>query len=335
MEVQILEVGKSYATEEVHFSGGLRGLPTNRGWALFPVSEDAGSDALVFRTPRSHFKFATEECGLLLVGTCIHYRMGGNSPPMDVWEPGQRDPSNGLHAADSWSAIAHQAELNGDSEYANSASYVSVCLKVAGLRLRDLSNKYNAQLKWALGSRKALGTWFSNAALLDLYADCHSLVSELSSARDHLARIAAIHVGAPDRIDSLARLEEWTNKLSNHSHATSPLVHGLLSASGTKENPNWLRRLGEIRNEMLHQLPMAANQRVSALTLQESLTTQGPIRTIRLGDPSSNTPLVNQAPDPLVELSQLSTNLEHVCRASWKAAKYPALLPVCEDDSDM
>ena len=327
VEVTDLEIGKPFATEEVHFSGGLRGFPTNRGWALFPVSEDADSDTLVFRDPQSHLQFATLECGLQFIGTCVHYRMDDNSPPMDVWEPSKKDLSNGLSAADSWSAVAHQAASKGDNEYANCGSYVSVCLKVAGLRLRDVSNKYHDQLKWALSSHRKSGTWFSNAALLDLYADCHSLVSELSSARDHLARIAAIHAGAPDRIDSLSRLEDWVHKPSNRAHVTEPLIHLFLSASGTKESPNWLRRLGDVRNEMIHNLPMGANKRVSGLVLQEFSTSHGTIKTIRLAEPLSKTPLVNQGPDPLIELSQLSTNLERLCRAAWKMARYPALPP--------
>ncbi len=246
---------------------------------------------------------------------------------MDVWEPGKRDPSNGLNSADSWRAVGHEAASKGDNEYANCATYVSVCLKVAGLRLRDVSNKYHDQLKWALHSQRKVGTWFSNAALLDLYADCHSLVSELSSARDHLAKIAAIHVGAPNRIDSLARLEDWVNKACNRDHITQPLIHLIFSDYGTKENPGWLRRLGEVRNEMLHSIPMGANERISGLTLQEFSTSMGIVKTIRLAEPLSTIPLVNQGPDPLIELSQFSTNLEHLCRAGWKLAKYPALLP--------
>jgi hypothetical protein len=246
---------------------------------------------------------------------------------MDVWEPGKRDPSNNLNAADSWSAVGHNAALAHDSGYAECATYLSVCLKIAGLRLRDVSSKYHDQLRWALRAQQKTGTWFSNAALLDLYADCHSLVSELSSARDYLARLVAIHANAPDNIDSLARLEGWINRIGNHGQASRPLAGLILSASGTKESPGWLRRLGEVRNEMLHKIPMGANRRVSGLTIQEFSTSMGTVQTIRLAEPLSKTPLVNQGADPLVELSQLSTSMEQLCRAAWKLAKYPASLP--------
>ena len=325
-EVTDLKIGRSYATEEVHFSGGLRGQLTNQGWALFPVSGDPESDALVFRTVEAHRSFVTNECGLELVGVCVHYRMGEKSPPMDVWEPGSRDPNNGLNAADSWVALSHHALEAGDKEYADRATSIGICAKVAGLRLRDLSNEYHRQLAWALSEGKSVGTWFSNAALFELYADCHSLVAELCAARDHLARIAAIQAGAPLKTDSLARLVEWAGKECNQSCANQPLIALLLAAHGTEDEPGWLSRLSALRNEMLHRLPMGADRRVSGLALQQMSTSQGTITTIRLAAPIHEMPLETQGADPLVELSQLSKRFEALLRSAWPHARYPATL---------
>lgn len=326
IEIKNLEFGKSHATAEIHFSGGIRGFPTNQGWALFPVAGSEDLNALVFQSYELHYAFATNECGLHFIGKCIHYNIDKNSPPMDVWELGSCD-SNNLNAADSWAAISNQATIANDNEYALSAASVSVCLRVAGLRLRDISNEYHSQLKWALLENRKSGNWFSNAALLELYADFHSLLTELVSARDHLAKIAGVHAGAPDRIDNLARLEEWLKKPTDEYLTTQPLVALLQSASGTKEKPNWLRRLGEIRNEMLHRIPMGANKSVSALVLQEINTSQGIIKTIRLADPHNKNQSLAHDPDPFVELSQLSASFEMLCRAAWKYAKYPPELP--------
>lgn len=325
-EVTDLKVSRSYATEEVHFSGGLRGQLTNRGWALFPVSGDPEADALVFRTVEAHRSFVTNQCGLELVGVCVHYHMAGNSPPMDVWEPGSRDPKNGLNAADSWIAISHRALEEGDKEYADRATSIGICAKVAGLRLRDLSNEYHRQLAWALSEGKSIGTWFSNAAMFELYADCHSLVAELCAARDHLARIAAIHAEAPSKIDSLARLSEWVGKERNQSCANQPLIAQLLTANGTEGQPGWLSRLTALRNEMLHSLPMGADKRVSGLALEQMSTSQGTITTIRLAEPTHEKPLEAQGADPLVELSQLSKRFESLLRSAWPHARYPATL---------
>ena len=320
-----VSVGVSHVTESVHFTGGLRGIPTNRGWALFPVPGTDELSALVFQSPRAHYEFAFRECQQQYIGTCLEYKESGNSPPMDVWESGAHDKANNLSAADSWNAVAYQASEAGDDEYADCATYISVCLRVAGLRLRDVSNKYHDQLKWALAGGRNIGTWFSNVALLDLYADFHSLASELSSARDHLARIAAIHAGAPDSVDSLARLEGWIKKSGNRHCSSEPIVASLQSASGEKGRPNWLRRLGSIRNEMLHRVPMGADKSVSALTLEVGNTSCGEVVTIRLGEPQ--VPLDNQSPDPLFEFSQLASSLEQLCRTACKSAKYPAVLP--------
>lgn len=324
IDVSILKAGKSYATEEIHFTGGLRGAPTNLGWALFPTSDDPHSDALIFDTPKAHLDFAIRECRIRFIGTCVKYRSDTKSPPMDVWEFGARDPANGLGAADSWGTIAHQAALAGDTQYAETASYVSASLTVAGLRLRDVSNGYHDQLSWALAEKRPPGDWFSNAALQDLYADFHSLTSELSSARDYLAKIAAIHIGAPDRIDGIARLEDWLGKPENHTHTMHPIAHTLLATLGPKAAPGWLRRMGAIRNEMLHRVPMGANRTVAGLMLDQTRTALGPISTIRLAEPLSKIPLSQQSHDPLIELSQLSASLEALCRAVWKHAKYPA-----------
>lgn len=325
VEISDLKVGKSYATEEVHFSGGLRGAPTNLGWALFPVSDDKESDAIDFKSPQDHLNFATRQCGLRYLGTCIRYVSGANSPPMDVWEFCARDPQNGLGAADSWGTIGHQAAKAGDTRYAEAASYVCANLRAAGLRLRDVSDGYHKQLNWALAEKRSHGTWFSNAALQDLYADFHSLASELSSARDHVARIAAMHVGAPDRIESLSRLEEWIEKPVNQIHAANPMVHALLDALGTKTTPGWLRIMGDQRNEMLHRIPMSANKSVTGLVLEQVQTSLGMVSKIRLAEPLNKTPLSKQPQDPLIDLSLFSSNLEVLCRAIWKHAKYPAV----------
>lgn len=324
IEISDLKIGKSYATEEVHFSGGLKGAPTNLGWALFPVSDDKDSDAIVFKAPRAHLEFATQECGLRYLGTCMKYISGTNSPSMEVWEFGARDPQNGLGAADSWATIGHQAAKASDTRYAETASYISATLRAAGLRLRDVSNGYHDQLNWALAEKRVPGSWFSNAALQDLYADFHSLASELSSARDHVAMVAALHVGAPDRIDSLSRLEDWIEKPANQSHAANPMVHVLLDALGSKAVPGWLRIMGDLRNEMLHRIPMSANRSVAGLVLEQTQTSLGMVSKIRLAEPLSKTPLSEQQQDPLIDLSQFSASLEVLCKAIWKHAKYPA-----------
>jgi hypothetical protein len=323
-EIEDLKVGKSYSTEEVHFSGGLRGLYLEQGWGLFPVRSGGNLEAIV--VPRAHdLSKLVKEAQCHYVGACIKHRSQGGHVPFDVWEPGDRD-TNGLRAADSWSAVAFRARESKKTEYAECASYVSVCLRSAGVRLRDVSTGYHDQLRWALLERQKVGVRFSNAAMLDLYVDFHSLVSELCSARDHLARLAAIHSGADQTIDSLARLEAWLSKPANASKKSEPLVLLLLGALGTKDSPGWLRLLGETRNEMLHRIPMGRNPLAAMFRLDEVQTTAGPVRTIRLVPNSIR--LEGELPrDPLETLSELSANLESLARLAWRVAKFPATIP--------
>lgn len=325
VKIENIEVGKAYYTEEVHFSGGLRGYQVQQGWALGPTPAKNELRAFLFATPAEHAQFA-RECGVHFIGTCIKSYSENSHVPGDVWEPGPRDVQNGMHAADSWATIAYRAREAGDIEYADCASYISVCSRIAGLRLRDVSNGYHDQLRWALLEQTKVGAWFANTALLDLYADFHSLVSELCSARDYLAKLAGIHAGANSKIDSLARLEEWAKKPTNSEVARQPLIDLLLSALGISTNPGWLRRLGEIRNEMLHRVPMARSKSASGLILQEVETRFGPIRTIRLAQPLRERHLSEQGIDPLVELSDMSMKFEQISRAAWKFAKYPPKL---------
>lgn len=326
MTVDCLNVELSQALEEVHFSGGLKGFPTNHGWVLLPISSNPNANALVFKSSSDHYNFATYECGLKYLGSSINYSSDPTLSEMIIWEFGERDPANKLSAADSWSCIKINASQAGDEYYASLASYISSSLRSAGLRLRSLSNRYHEQLKYALLKNKKIGSWFSNIALHEIYTDFHSLASELSSGRDHLARVVAFHVCAPSNIDSLAKLEAWLKKPANKPHEKHPMIQLMLNSLGSKESPLWLRRMGEIRNEMLHRIPMGSNKAVCSFTLESVSTSQGEISRIRLGDPSSPPSSSQQPEDPLVELSDISWKFEKLCRDAWKLSKYPATL---------
>ncbi|UWX04209.1 hypothetical protein H1235_02450 [Pseudoxanthomonas sp. NC8] len=329
VDVPGLELGTAQAKEEIHFSGGLRGARTDQGWVLFPVSDDPEADAVVFKSSDAHFAFATKECGARYLGACITYRSGPNSPPMDAWEFGARDPANGLGAADSWSAICRQAHRAGDMRYAEKASFVAANLRGAGLKLRDVSNGYHEQLRWALADKTPPGRWFSNAALQSVYANFHALASELFSARDHLAAVVGMHVGAPERINGLSRLEDWISAETRQNSAQEPMVRLILDALGSETAPGWLRRLGDVRNEMLHRVPMSANRSVASLVLEARLTTMGDVTTIRMGKPpGDSTSSFGHMQDPLIEFGWLSGSLELLCRSMWKFAKYSPELPI-------
>jgi len=262
---------------------------------------------------------------LTYVGTNIQHLRDEGSARVEFWELGGRDPANGMQAADSWSAVAFQAEKAGDKVYADAASYLAVTMQMASLRLRDVARHYREQLEWAVRDRIAPGKRFSNVAMLDIYADFHSLASELASARDHLARIAAIECGAPDKIDCLAWLKTWANKPVNSAAAAAPMI-SLLMSQIRDEPPSWLVRLGAIRNEMIHRIPMAASKASAFFRLDQRITTVGPVALLRLVA-SPKDALEVPSIDPLIELTQIANDFELLARDAWKMAKYPAELP--------
>jgi hypothetical protein len=321
-EVKIEKLSSVRSTQTLYFVGGLLGQETKRGWTLFPVSGDETEDVLLLGS-LANFEAAVEELGLTYVGTEQRISSETDSPTIRFWEPGRRD-TNGLNAADAWAGVANGADKAGDASYSNFATYISACLRVAGLRLRGISEGYHDQLRWALRAQTAAGRGFSNVAVLDIHADIHSLLSELASARDHLARVAAVHVQAPENIDCLAWLERWLK--TNKAAGSEPLVAALLAASGTKENPGWLRRLSEFRNEVTHRIPLAANDRVSQLVLETRTTRFGPVSTIRLGQlHEGGTASANL--DPLTEVAELGKKMEMHLRAASRLAKYQPSFP--------
>jgi hypothetical protein len=260
---------------------------------------------------------------------CAFLRLVGaaHAMPQFLAEPHIRygfKPHQWWHSAaslDLWEFVAYQAENSGDFDYANCARYISVSPRLAGLRLRDISDHYHEQLNWAIADKKPSNKWFTNLALLDIYADYHSFVSELSSTRDYIAKLAGVTIGAPDKIDSLARLESWLEKSINHAASSNLIVSSLVKASGTTSAPGWLRQLGQIRNEMLHKMPMVANSAVSGLILQDIKIASKEIQIIRLTDREKKNM------DPLKQLVLISQNLEDLSKKLISYAKYPATPP--------
>ncbi|MCC4618351.1 hypothetical protein LL972_20545 [Xanthomonas campestris pv. asclepiadis] len=330
MSAQITEfkIGKAYTTQEVHFTGGLRAFDTQEGWSVFPLPVLNKCASIIFKSPAANLKFVTQ-CGARMVGMCAKYR---NSPDaeriqMEVFEFCARDIKSRLSAAETWEAVSFQAGQAGDEEYSNLAEFICRHLKAAGTSLKNISDSYHDQLQWAIEDGAKVGKWFSNAQLNNIYPNFHSLAAELCSARDHLARVAAIHVGAKSNVNDMMRLESWLNSSTNAGARENPLVALLLAEMGTKDNPGWLRLLGLVRNKMLHSMPMAGDPDYSSITLDEVSTVHGPVRTIRIGRPPSSSSSENFKGDPLIEFSELCLKLENLFRAAWRLAKYPAELP--------
>ncbi|WP_146092554.1 hypothetical protein [Xanthomonas arboricola] len=324
-ELKMLE---TYVTQEVHFTGGLRASQNPEGWSLFPLPVENKNAPIFFKDPATHMRFVTQ-CGAQMVGMCAKYRNSRDAEriQMEVFEFCARDSVSRLSAAETWEAISFQASQAGDEEYSNSAEFIGRHLKAAGTSLKNISDGYHDQLRWAIEDGAQVGEWFYNTHLLNIYSNFHSLAAELCSARDHLARVAAIHVGAKSNVNDLARLENWLSSSTNAQAKEDPLIALLLTEIGTKGNPGWLRLLGLVRNKLLHSIPMAGDPDYSSITLDEVSTVYGPVRKIRIGCPPSKSSSESVKGDPLIEFRGLCLKLESLLRSAWRLAKYPAQLP--------
>jgi len=209
--------------------------------------------------------------------------------PERRWTPLLGQPRLTHAANDSWAMVASSAGAAGDEEYSRLARSLSVSLRAAGLQLRNASDEYNKQLEAALANGQQIGLRFSNVAMDDLHLACHALLSEMASARDYLARVAGLRVGAPDNIDALARLRQWLSRPVNSAALRDPLVQRLLLDSDSTSSDPWLHDVGEYRNLFLHREHIGAMAPWLTLELRDSPI--GQVRTIamainvRPGDP--------------------------------------------------
>jgi hypothetical protein len=307
IEVTDITLGTTQLSETLHFTGGLVARPQQAGdLALGPVDTNHDGDLVYLLMAWPEVLETTRMAGCAFVGVNQTYD-DGSPVRAEVWRPTVPLSDQQLHAGDTWSALSHQARLAGDAVFAEMARNLSVSIHAAGVRLRDVARAHHEQLGWALLVHKKPGSRFSNMAMTDLYLAFHSLASELCSARDYLANIAAVMAGAKDSVESMARLETWLGQPANARHATEPLVALLMAQMGSKKVPGWLRDLGTVRNTMLHRQPMGANPAAGALRMGEIATRKGSLRPLRL---VAQDPAIPEGPDPFGELVTLYNRFE-------------------------
>lgn len=323
IEATDIKMGKASQSEVYHFTGGLCAHPQTGGtFLLGPVGRN--DQGLTGYLMGWFDVLATMKlCGCLYVGSNQTIETG-KAALTEVWRPGVPLSPGKLHAADSWGAIAHQAQSANDGRFANIARYLSVSLQAAGVRLRDVARAHHNQLSWALWDKCKADHHFANMAMTDLYLAFQSLASELCSARDYLARIAAMGCGADKGVDSMAKLAGWLEANAGSPAASAELPSALLAALGPQDRPGWLRQLAKARNEMVHRQPMAANPGAAALRMSETITPSGPLQTIRLV-PMDNSEI---GPDPFEQLVGLYNGLESLAIAATAMVPHKPELPL-------
>lgn len=249
--------------DDVHLTGGLRASLTDGGWSLHPVRD---GNTLGFLRPMQLgqlMEFVQAFGGRVFGGDAIsNYK---SVLPTRIWTPLPKPPKGRLQPADEWGVIAHAAARAGDNKASKLATHISFSLRAAGIRLRDASDQYYKQLVAALENGTKIGTQFANVPLADLYLAFHSLLSEMGSARDYLAAELARRVGAPTKVDSLARLAGWASA----DIAARPDIAAMLEAFRKSSADPWLYHLTDYRNLFLHREPIGSNKFAQLLRLGE------------------------------------------------------------------
>ena len=273
-----LTLGTIAVREELHFTGGMRARQTGEGWELGPLLREGGI--------RAAGEITDEQIGGL--GSAIGLTVFGadrisgfNTPlPTRIWTPLLGPPRLVHTASDIWGMISSQARIADDRDYGRLASNVAVSLRAAGLQLRNASDEYHKQLLAALTSGQAVNRRFRNIPMDDLHLAFHSVLTEMASARDYLAQVAARRVGAPDSKDSLARLMDWAEKPVNAAALSDTLLSRLLEVSDPKAPDPWLADITEYRNLFLHREHIGAMAKW--LVMEERESPVGPVHTIMM-----------------------------------------------------
>lgn len=308
---------------ELHLTGGLRAPEQgDRQWSLGPVL-DGRTVRQLMPMPIQHVAAVAAGIGGTLFGG--DQMIGMETPLLSrIWTPLDDLDSGEPQPADKWRAIATNAADAGAAAYAELAGHIAFSLTAAGIRLRDASDHHRDQLVAALAEGRSSGKRFTNTPVSDLQLAFHSVLSELASARDYIAKMLATALGAPARIEAFSRLKDWLDAPSRAHLRATPIVSEMLAAYDPGSPDPWLYELTEYRNLFLHRQPIG---RGGADWLQyeerqhDGLTI--PIVIMPLAD---NDPFAPGA-DALLRFVRLYRKMAILLNGAADAAPHPATFP--------
>lgn len=294
ISVKNFQVSKTMSITELHISGGIRAcLQGDKTWSLFPVLRD-GLQTQLNPIPINGIAALANEVGETLFG-------GDEQSDVDkqlisrIWTPLDGPKGTELQPADLWSCIASNAHEAGDDGYAVLARHIAFSIHAAGIRLRDASDGFQAQLFAAIEAGRKTGERYTNIPVADIHLAFHSVLSELASARDYIATALASRLGAPARIDALNRFVDWLEAASRSHHREEPVVKEMLEALDTSAVQPWLHMLTEYRNTFLHRRPLGSQKSSQFLiySIREKNEIQYPKIELPLGDNDAFAPGVD------------------------------------------
>ena len=205
-----------------------------------------------------------------------------------------------------WRGIARAEDLQGNTVTAESARSVAFALRATAARLRDVSAEYQNQNRFATLHNKQPGGKFANLELFDLFLALHSLLVEACSARDYLARFIAQRIIGINKVDSMTKL---LDRLKNN-HQSGIVIDALREASEKGGSGSWLAQLGQYRNMIVHQAPIAGINESRFLSLDNIPLGKSTFLAVRYRIPQDPGDVANSHDvDALVHFRQLLLRL--------------------------
>lgn len=264
----------------IHFNGGFRAVQdTDDAWMIEPVLVDRKPCAQGALT-LDELKGLTEKFGFAPLGfQSINWVDGDYVSRWSPYIPGEKNHMRG--PAELWHSIGRnsaQLRIRDDTPLPKTlealaaisdsltreealAQSISLSLRSMDINVEQIAEYYWEQVVNELASGEPQGTWKTTSLDETLYAHIHSFFLHLGTARDYLATLIAHRVGAPEKVDSLARLVDW---LRASKMPSDPLLTLLLEAEVIRRKENnmnrfevsgWFSEMGAVRDRVAHRRP--------------------------------------------------------------------------------
>ena len=235
-----------------HLAGGLRAFDVGGEWVTLGTKELPYLRA----TRPSNVLVWLQSAGLVPVGCELaepNDDMKGLYPAQwRAWSPTLQFRSQ--HIFNEWANVRHQASATGNHTAGRVARKLRAYLRLLNLRLYQLSDAYHSMLQLHIiqnGPKEIENEHlFSGLWLDEVEAAIHAFLADAASMRDALAEaVWLLILKRPRDVQTIASL---INKAKSETH---PLVVQMLKDADTG---GWLLNLAELRNEFLHEVPVAS-----------------------------------------------------------------------------
>jgi hypothetical protein len=263
------ESESSYSTF-IHLSAGLRTTIDDGTVKFWPCGKNLGVEVASF--PQKQFGEIITNAGLRCIGN--EERAWKNGYEDRFWNPALV-PGLGESIADlpghDWSALGNVHRERNEEEQYRLSSAAGFHLIGASRRLMHISEWYHQMLLYAHLNEFHDKIAFRNSDHTNFLIDCHSFLTEVCTARDHIAGYAGTVIAGVTKINTFEKLVAKLPDLSGELKAI------MEEASKETADKMTLKHVGQYRNEIVHQRPISALSKGFFETVSFDLGLDNPI----------------------------------------------------------